>query len=55
LETGTLVETDSQQPEEINRETRQKDLGILEKLPEAMVDEAVKFLESLYVKVDRVE
>ncbi|MEP6489772.1 hypothetical protein NDI43_27085 [Microcoleus vaginatus GB2-A3] len=52
---GTLVKTDSQQPEEINRETRQKAIAILEKLPEAMVDEAVKFLESLYVKVDRVE
>ncbi|MEG4488185.1 hypothetical protein [Microcoleus sp. D2_18a_B4] len=42
-----------QQPEEINQETSQN--AILEKLPEAMVDEAVKFLESLYVKVDRVE
>jgi len=55
LETGTLVETDSQQPEEINRETPQKDLAILEKLPAAMLDEAVKFLESLYFKADRVE
>ncbi|WP_293338639.1 hypothetical protein [Microcoleus sp. CAWBG58] len=55
FESGTLVETDSQQPEESNRETRQKAIAIVEKLPEAMLDEAVKFLESLSVKANLVE
>ena len=55
FESGWLVETDSQQPEEIHQETRQRAIAILEKLPEAMLDEAVKLLESLSVKVDRVD
>ena len=55
FEIGILVKTDSQQPEEINRETRQKAISIVEQLPAAMLDEAVKFLESLYIKADRVE
>jgi hypothetical protein len=55
FESGTFVETDSQQSEAINLETRQRAIAIVEKLPEAMVDEGVKFLESLYVKADRVE
>ncbi|MEG3858698.1 hypothetical protein [Microcoleus sp. herbarium12] len=39
----------------VNLETRQRAIAILEKLPEAMLDEAVKFLESLSVKANLVE
>ncbi|MEG4287099.1 hypothetical protein QUB68_28745 [Microcoleus sp. A006_D1] len=55
FESGTFVETDSQQPEAINLETRQRAIAIVEKLPEAMLDEAVKFLESSSVKANLVE
>lgn len=51
---SSLAETDSQQPA-ADREIRQRAIAILEKLPESVLDEAVKFLESLYVKVDRIE
>jgi hypothetical protein len=55
FESSSLANTDSQQLKAVDRETRQRDLAILEKLPEAVLDEAVKFLESLYVKGDPVE
>lgn len=51
---SSLAETDSQQPA-ADREIRQRAIAILEKLPESVLDEAVKFLESLYVKVDRLQ
>jgi len=41
--------------EAINLETRQRAIAIVEKLPEAVLDEAVKFLESLSVKANPVE
>ena len=45
----------TQSTEEIRREVRNRAIALLEELPDAMLDEAVKFLESLYVKADRVE
>lgn len=51
---SSLAETDSQQPA-ADREIRQRAIAILEKLPESVLDEAVKFLESLYVKGDRLQ
>ena len=55
FESGTFVATDSPQPEAINREIRQRAIAIVEKLPETMLDEAVKFLESLSVKANLLE
>ncbi|MEG5210504.1 hypothetical protein QUB67_16565 [Microcoleus sp. ARI1-A1] len=55
FEHSGLADTDSQEPTAVDRETRQKAIAIVEKLPEAVLDEAVKFLESLYVKGEPVE
>ncbi|MEG4939451.1 hypothetical protein [Microcoleus sp. F4-D5] len=55
FESSSLANTDSHQSKAVDRETRQRAIAIVEKLPEAMLDEAVKFLESLYVKGDAVE
>jgi hypothetical protein len=55
FENNSLADTESQQATAVDGETRQRAIAILEKLPEAVLDEAVKFLESLYVKGDRVE
>ena len=55
FESSSLANTDSQQSKAVDREIRQKAIAIVEKLPESVLDEAVKFLESLYVKGDRVE
>ncbi|MEG4205457.1 hypothetical protein QUA20_16170 [Microcoleus sp. Pol7_A1] len=55
FENSGLADTDSQQSKAVDREIRQKAIAIVEKLPESVLDEAVKFLESLYVKGDRVE
>lgn len=54
FENNSLADTESQQPA-ADREIRQRAIAILEKLPESVLDEAVKFLESLYVKVDRLQ
>ncbi|WP_293329882.1 MULTISPECIES: hypothetical protein [unclassified Microcoleus] len=50
-----LANTESQQPTAVDGETRQRAIAILEQLPEAVLDEAVRFLESLYVKGDRLQ
>jgi hypothetical protein len=55
FENNSLADTESQQTTAVDRETRQRAIAILEQLPEAVLDEAVRFLESLYVKGDRVE
>ena len=55
FEHSSLADTDSQQSKAADRETRQRAIAIVEKLPEAVLDEAVKFLESLYVEGDRVK
>lgn len=55
FENSSLADTDSQQSKAVERETREKAIAIVEKLPEALLDEAVKFLESLYVKGEPVE
>jgi hypothetical protein len=55
FENNSLVDTESQQTTAVDGETRQRAIAILEQLPESVLDEAVKFLESLYVKGDRVE
>ncbi|HSF73563.1 MAG TPA: hypothetical protein VLA84_07165 [Microcoleus sp.] len=55
FENSGLADTDSQQSKAVDRETRQRAIAIVEKLPEAVLDEAVKFLESLYVKGEPVE
>ena len=55
FESSSLANTDSQQSKAVDRETRQRAIAIVEKLPEAVLDEAVKFLESLYVKGEPVE
>ncbi|MEG4500694.1 hypothetical protein QUB05_09160 [Microcoleus sp. F10-C6] len=55
FENSSLADTDSQQSKAVDREIRQKSIAIVEKLPEAVLDEAVKFLESLYVKGEPVE
>ncbi len=55
FEHSGLADTDSQQPTAVDRETRQRAIAIVENLPEAVLDEAVKFLESLYVKGDLVK
>jgi hypothetical protein len=54
FEKNSLADTESQQTTAVDRETRQRAIAILEQLPEAVLDEAVRFLESLYVK-DGVE
>ncbi|MEZ2232456.1 hypothetical protein [Microcoleus sp.] len=55
FENNSLADTESQQTTAVDRETRQRAIAILEQLPEAVLDEAVRFLESLYVQCDRVE
>jgi hypothetical protein len=55
FENSSLADTDSQQPTAVDLETRQRAIAIVEKLPESVLDEAIKFLESLYVKSDLVE
>ncbi|WP_373533956.1 hypothetical protein [Microcoleus sp.] len=50
FEHSILANTDSQPSKAVDRETRQKAIAIVEELPESLLDEAVKFLESLYVK-----
>ncbi|MEZ2237523.1 MAG: hypothetical protein ACBR15_21300 [Microcoleus sp.] len=55
FENNSLADTESQQTTAVDGETRQRAIAILEQLPEAVLDEAVRFLESLYVKGDRVE
>ncbi|MEG4445747.1 hypothetical protein QUB47_28305 [Microcoleus sp. AT9_B5] len=55
FENSGLADTDSQQSKAVDRETRQRAIAIVEKLPESVLDEAVKFLESLYVKGEPVE
>jgi hypothetical protein len=60
-ETGTQISDTSdgainpQLPEEVNQEIRQRAIALLEKLPDNVLDEAVKFLESLSVKASFVE
>lgn len=55
FENNSLADTESQQIIAVDREIRQRAIAILEQLPEAVLDEAVRFLESLYVQCDRVE
>ena len=55
FENNSLADTESQQTTAVDGETRQRAIAILEQLPEAVLDEAVKFLESLYVEGDRVK
>ena len=55
FENNSLADTESQQTTAADRETRQRARLILEQLPEAVLDEAVRFLESLYVKGDRLQ
>jgi hypothetical protein len=55
FENNSLADTESQQTTAVDRETRQRAIAILEQLPEAVLDEAVRFLESLYVKGDRLQ
>ena len=55
FENNSLAKTESQQTTAVDRETRQRAIAILEQLPEAALDEAVRFLESLYVKGDRLQ
>ncbi|WP_377475141.1 MAG: hypothetical protein P2A85_20320 [Microcoleus anatoxicus] len=55
FENNSLADTESQQTTAVDGEIRQRAIAILEQLPEAVLDEAVRFLESLYVKGDRVE
>ena len=50
FENNGLADTESQQQTAVDGETRQRAIAIIEQLPEAVLDEAVKFLESLYVK-----
>ena len=50
FENSSLADTESQQTTAVDGETRQRAIAIIEQLPEAVLDEAVKFLESLYVK-----
>lgn len=54
FENNSLADTESQQTTAVDGEIRQRAIAILEQLPEAVLDEAVRFLESLYVKGDRV-
>ncbi len=55
FENNSLADTESQQTTAVDGETRQRAIAILEQLPEAVLDEAVRFLESLYVKGDRLQ
>jgi hypothetical protein len=55
FENSSLAGSQLQQATAVDPEIRQRAIAILEKLPESVLDEAVKFLESLYVKGDRVE
>ncbi|WP_228042687.1 hypothetical protein [Tychonema sp. LEGE 07196] len=55
FEDSILANTDLQPSKAVDRETRQQAIAIVEELPESLLDEAVKFLESLYVKGDRVK
>ncbi|MEG4068641.1 hypothetical protein QUA42_15150 [Microcoleus sp. Pol11C2] len=55
FENSGLADTDSQQSKAVDAETRQRAIAIVKKLLEAVLDEAVKFLESLYVKGEPVE
>ncbi|MGL5059600.1 MAG: hypothetical protein ACRC62_06425 [Microcoleus sp.] len=50
FENSNLAGTDPQQTVAVDREIRQRAIAILEQLPESALDEAVKFLESLYAK-----
>jgi hypothetical protein len=50
FENSNLAGTDSQQTVAVDREIRQRAIAILEQLPASALDEAVKFLESLYAK-----
>lgn len=47
--------TNPQPTEEISREVRNRAIALLEKLPDTVLDEAVKFLESLSLKANNVE
>ena len=55
FENNSLADTESQQQTAVDGETRQRAIAILEQLPESVLDEAVRFLESLYVKGDRLQ
>ncbi|TAD93339.1 MAG: hypothetical protein EA000_01450 [Oscillatoriales cyanobacterium] len=55
FENNSLADTESQQIIAVDREIRQRAIAILEQLPEAVLDEAVRFLESLYVQCDRLQ
>jgi hypothetical protein len=55
FEKNSLADTESQQTTAVDRESRQRAIAILEQLPEAVLDEAVRFLESLYVQCDRLQ
>ena len=55
FENNSLADPESQQQTAVDGETRQRARLILEQLPEAVLDEAVRFLESLYVKGDRLQ
>ncbi|NEQ65395.1 MAG: hypothetical protein F6K21_07840 [Symploca sp. SIO2D2] len=46
---------DKQQREEISQDVRQKAIGLVEKLPESLLDEAVKVLESLHINANSLE
>lgn len=46
---------DTQPTEEVRREVRNKAIALLEKLPDARLDEVVKFLESLSAEANNVE
>jgi hypothetical protein len=39
----------------MSQDVRQKAMALVEKLPESLLDEAVKALESLYVKANSLE
>ncbi len=55
FENNSLADTESQQTTAVDGEIRQRAIAILEQLPEAVLDEAVRFLESLYVQCDRLQ
>lgn len=47
--------TNAQPTAEMRKEVRNRALALVEKLPVSMLDEAVKVLESLYVKANNLE
>jgi len=46
---------EQQQTEEMSQDVRQKAMALVKNLPESLLDEAVKVLESLYIKANNLE